>query len=66
MKKKSIEKLRLKKAAISALNSNHLYGGDENTTQGTVFCQSVNVCETIDYTRCYGELQCQFYDTNGR
>ncbi|MBC8753281.1 hypothetical protein H2O64_01275 [Kordia sp. YSTF-M3] len=61
MKKKSIGKLKLKKASISALNANAVSGG---TIGGTLFCQSVNICETIDFTRCNGELNCQFYDRN--
>ncbi|WP_046758092.1 hypothetical protein [Kordia jejudonensis] len=63
MKKKSIKKLKLKKASISTLNANSLTGG---TIGGTVFCQSVNICETIDYTRCNGEFYCQLYDRNER
>lgn len=61
MKKKSIHKLKLNKASISTLNANALTGG---TIGGTLFCQSVNICETRDFTRCYGELNCQLYDTN--
>ncbi len=63
MKKKSIHKLKLNKASISTLNANALTGG---TIGGTLFCQSVNICETRDFTRCYGELNCQLYDTNER
>ncbi|MGH1388379.1 class I lanthipeptide [Kordia sp.] len=63
MKKKSIKKLTLKKASISTLNAEALTGG---TIGGTLFCQSVNICETIDFTRCNGELLCQIYDRNQR
>lgn len=63
MKKKSIKKLKLKKASVSTLNASMLKGG---TIGGTLFCQSVNVCETRDYTRCFGELYCQLYDPNQR
>lgn len=63
MKKKSIKKLKLKKASVSTLNANALTGG---TIGGTLFCQSVNICETIDYSRCNGELYCQLYDRNQR
>ncbi|MEM6684507.1 MAG: hypothetical protein AAF617_01830 [Bacteroidota bacterium] len=58
MKKKSIKKLKLKKASISTLNAEALTGG---TFGGTLFCQSVNICETIDYSRCEGEIACQLY-----
>lgn len=58
MKKKSIQKLTLNKASISTLNANSLTGG---TIGGTLFCQSVNICETVDYTRCRGEHYCQIY-----
>ncbi|EDP98080.1 hypothetical protein U8527_18945 [Kordia algicida OT-1] len=63
MKKKSIKKLKLQKASISILNTEVLKGG---TIGGTLFCQSVNICETRDFTRCFGELNCQIYDTNAR
>jgi hypothetical protein len=63
MRKKSIQKLKLKKSSVSALNANALTGG---TIGGTLFCQSVNICETIDYTRCDGQLYCQIYDRNER
>lgn len=63
MKKKSIQKLKLKKPSVSALNAEALTGG---TVGGTLFCQSVNICETRDFTRCFGELNCQIYDTNAR
>ncbi|QHI38356.1 hypothetical protein IMCC3317_37480 [Kordia antarctica] len=60
MKKKSIQKLSLNKASISTLNANAIKGG---TIGGTLFCQSVNICETIDYTRCRNEYNCQIYQT---
>ena len=58
MKKKSIQKLTLNKASISTLNAHSLKGG---TIGGTLFCQSVNICETIDYSACRGERNCQIY-----
>lgn len=58
MKKKSIQKLKLKKASVSALNIHTITGGDYDDD---IFIQSVNICETIDYSRCYGELECQIY-----
>ena len=60
MKKKTIHTLKLKKTSLSALNTQELKGG----TNSDQFCQSVNSCETIDYTRCYGANQCGFYNTN--
>ncbi len=63
MKKRSIHKLKLRKAAVSNLNTTALTGG---TIGGTLFCQSVNICETIDFTRCNGELNCRIYDRNER
>lgn len=57
MKKKSIHKLRLKKAAVSNLNREATSGGNEETQ----FCFSINFCETIDYTACNGEYICQIY-----
>ncbi|WP_082106560.1 hypothetical protein [Kordia zhangzhouensis] len=58
MKKRSFKKLKLKKASISTLNEKSLTGG---AITNTLFCQSNNFCETIDYTRCRGELNCQIY-----
>ncbi|MEM6719725.1 MAG: hypothetical protein AAF611_10440 [Bacteroidota bacterium] len=66
MKKRSIHKLSLKKAAISNLNMSVTKGGND---QNSVFpcvtvdfsCFSFNFCETIDYTACNGEFICQIY-----
>ena len=66
MKKKSIKKLKLQKASISTLNMSVVKGGND---QNSVFpclsvnfsCFSVNYCETINYTRCYGANECLFY-----
>jgi hypothetical protein len=58
MKKKSIQKLSLKKASVSKLNANTLTGG---TGWSDIICQSVDICVTIDYTRCRGEGGCQIY-----
>ena len=59
MKKKSLKKLEINKTAISTLTANGLKGG----TESNLFCYSVDLCETIDYTRCRGEYQCQIYQT---
>ncbi|AXG68067.1 hypothetical protein KORDIASMS9_00256 [Kordia sp. SMS9] len=58
MKKKSIQKLRFKKAAVSNLSVNATKGGDAQTNFP---CFSRNFCETIDYTACNGEFICQIY-----
>ncbi|WP_298418559.1 hypothetical protein [uncultured Kordia sp.] len=58
MKKKSIQKLSLNKASISTLNANAVKGG---TGLSQVVCESRDFCETIDYTRCRGEYNCQLY-----
>ena len=58
MKKKSIKKLELQKASISALTAQALNGG---TNFSDIICQSIDICATIDYTRCRGELHCQIY-----
>ncbi|WP_430410064.1 class I lanthipeptide [Kordia sp.] len=59
MKKKSIKKLALKKDAISTLNANSVQGG---TWQSVYLCESVNWCETRDYTRCNGNRNCGIFD----
>ncbi|MGH1388377.1 hypothetical protein [Kordia sp.] len=59
MKKKSIHKLSLRKASISILNVKALTGG--NNTLSQIVCESRDFCETIDYTRCRGEYNCQIY-----
>ncbi|PTX63672.1 hypothetical protein C8N46_101274 [Kordia periserrulae] len=66
MKKKSIHKLHLKKAAVSNLNMAVVKGGnDANSDFPCVSvnfsCFSFNFCETIDYTACNGEYICQIY-----
>ncbi|EDP98082.1 hypothetical protein KAOT1_12732 [Kordia algicida OT-1] len=58
MKKKSIQKLSLKKASVSKLNANAVKGG---TGLSQVVCESQDFCVTIDYTRCRGEYNCQIY-----
>jgi len=58
MKKKSIQKLSLNKKAVSKLNTDAISGGNGT---GTFFCESNGFCETIDYTRCLGEYDCQIY-----
>ncbi|EDP98081.1 hypothetical protein U8527_18950 [Kordia algicida OT-1] len=62
MKKRNIEKLQLKKAAISNLNADKSVGG----TGDTQFCLSYNFCETIDYSACNGEFICQIYTSPQR
>lgn len=57
MKKKSIQKLSLKKASVSQLNAKAITGGNLSE----VVCESQDFCITIDYTRCRGEYQCQLY-----
>lgn len=61
MKKKSIQKLTLKKSAISNLHANALAGGTGQSKY--LFCESINICETIDYSACNGEFGCQLYLT---
>lgn len=61
MKKKSIKKLKLLKASISTLNTSVLQGGTAQSANE--FCISINICETIDYTACNGEFDCQLYLT---
>ena len=63
MRKRSIQKLKLNKIAVSTLTANALSGG---TLANTLFCFSVNFCETIDYTACNGEYICQIYDSPQR
>jgi len=59
MKKRTIQKLSLKKAAVSNLNKSATKGG---TVGGdTLFCLSQTFCETIHYTACNGEFFCQIY-----
>jgi len=58
MKKKSIQKLTLNKASISTLNANAISGGNYTNT---LFCQSNQFCETIDYSACRGERNCRIY-----
>ncbi|WP_340067209.1 hypothetical protein [Ascidiimonas aurantiaca] len=52
--KKSLKKLALRKVRISALEKSALNGGIDLTTIPT---------ETIQFTACYGNQQCQFYET---
>jgi len=62
MKKKSIQKLKLKKASISKLNANAVQGG---TWQSVYLCESENWCQTIDYSRCYGNRNCGIFNPAG-
>jgi hypothetical protein len=60
MKKKSIKKLKLKKDSISDLNANSVKGGFGDSFY---ICESVNnFCQTINVTRCYGNLNCGLFD----
>lgn len=59
MKKKSIQKLALKKSAVSKLNANSVQGG---TWQSVYLCESVNWCQTLDYTACDGGWNCGIFD----
>ncbi len=62
MKKKSILKLKLKKASVSNLNENSVKGGFGDSFY---ICESVNnFCQTINVTRCYGNLNCGLFDPN--
>lgn len=63
MKKRSIQKLKLNKSAVSTLTANALSGGLDTNT---LFCLSINFCETLDYTACNGEFFCQIYDSPQR
>ena len=58
MKKKSIQKLALNKASVSKLTTKALTGG---TGQSDIVCESRDYCDTIDFTRCFFELNCQLY-----
>ena len=58
MKKKSISKLQLNKASVSHLSKEAIKGG---TGDSKIVCQSRDFCETVDFTRCFGELLCQIY-----
>jgi hypothetical protein len=61
MKKKSIQKLKLKKASISTLNAQSITGGFGDSVY---ICESIDVCRTVDVTRCYGNLNCGLFDAN--
>lgn len=61
MKKKSIKKLTLCKASISTLQANAIAGGTGQSAYQ--FCESINICETRDYSACNGEFGCQLYLT---
>ena len=52
MKKKNLKKLSLGKTRVSALEKSAVSGGFDLTIQ-----------ETIDFTACYGDQQCQLYQT---
>jgi len=52
MKKKNLKKLSLRKTRVSALEKSAVSGGFDFTIQ-----------ETIDFTACYGDQQCQIYQT---
>ena len=59
MKKKSILKLKLKKASVSALNVEKVRGGFGDSVY---ICESRDLCLTRDVTRCYGNWNCGLFD----
>ncbi|WP_046758096.1 hypothetical protein [Kordia jejudonensis] len=59
MKKKSIQKLRLKKASISTLNTKAIKGGFGDSVY---ICESRDLCLTVDVTMCYGNYYCGLFD----
>ncbi|WP_046758091.1 hypothetical protein [Kordia jejudonensis] len=61
MKKKSMNTLKLKKSSIAMLSAKSVTGGNESSNVD-VYCVSVNFCETKDFSRCFGEAQCQIYN----
>ncbi|EDP98083.1 hypothetical protein U8527_18960 [Kordia algicida OT-1] len=65
MKKRSIKKLALKKSAISTLNANSAKGGTNEPWQSVYICESVNWCQTLDYTACDGGWNCGIFDRTG-
>ena len=60
MKKRTFKKLKLRKSAIAGFKVNALTGGNDQS-DFDMYCVSVNFCETKDYSRCFGEAQCQIY-----
>ncbi|WP_046743765.1 hypothetical protein [Kordia zhangzhouensis] len=60
MKKRTLKKLRLKKSAIAKFSTKALTGGN-GQSDFDVYCISVNFCETKDFSRCFGEAECQIY-----
>ncbi|WP_046743766.1 hypothetical protein [Kordia zhangzhouensis] len=61
MKKKSLKKLKINKASISALDATNVKGGFGDSVY---ICDSVQLCETIHVTRCYGNYNCGLFDAN--
>lgn len=59
MKKKSIQKLTLNKASISTLNANSLTGGFFTNSENV--CESRELCNTRDYTRCVNRYNCGLF-----
>lgn len=59
MKKKSIQKLKLRKSSISTLNTKAIKGGFGDSVY---ICESRDLCYTIDVTRCYGNFNCGLFD----
>ncbi|WP_298418553.1 hypothetical protein [uncultured Kordia sp.] len=60
MKKKLMNTLKLKKSSIAMLRAKTVTGGNEPSNVD-IYCISVNFCETKDFTKCFGENQCQIY-----
>ncbi|MEM6719726.1 MAG: class I lanthipeptide [Bacteroidota bacterium] len=61
MKKKSLKKLSLKKAAVANFDADTLKGGND-PWQSVFLCESVNWCQTLDYTACDGGWNCGIFD----
>ncbi|NAS31829.1 hypothetical protein GTQ40_12650 [Flavobacteriaceae bacterium R38] len=56
-KKANFSKLSLGKKLIAKMNTDSIKGG----TGDTIF--SVQVCETVDFTACYGNFNCMLFQT---
>lgn len=62
MKKKLIQKLKLRKSSVSTLNANAVKGGFGDSFY---ICESENnFCQTINATRCYGNLNCGLFEAS--
>jgi hypothetical protein len=61
MKKKSLKKLSLKKAAVANFDADSVTGGTD-PWQSVYLCESVNWYQTLDYTACDGGWNCGIFD----